>query len=144
MLHDIAAIQRLYGANMTTRTGDTVYGFNSNLGASSVFQITSASQKVVFTVWDAGGNDTLNFSGYSQGLTINLNAESFSSVGGLTSNVAIAAGVTIEKAIGGSGDDTITGNGANNTLTGGGGNDTMDGGGGSDSAIFSRPAFPIR
>jgi hypothetical protein len=51
--------------------------------------------------------------------------------------VAIAAGVTIEKAIGGSGDDTITGNGANNTLTGGGGNDTMDGGGGSDGAIFS-------
>src|SRR5690606_19261670 len=30
LLDDIMAIQRTYGANMTTRTGDTVYGFNSN------------------------------------------------------------------------------------------------------------------
>ena len=32
MLYDIAAIQPLYGADMTTRTGDTVYGDNSNAG----------------------------------------------------------------------------------------------------------------
>ena len=32
LAHDIAAMQSLYGANMTTRTGDTVYGFNSNAG----------------------------------------------------------------------------------------------------------------
>src|SRR5262245_53871219 len=32
LLHDIAAIQAMYGADMTTRTGDTVYGFNSNAG----------------------------------------------------------------------------------------------------------------
>ena len=30
MLDDIAAAQRTYGVNTTTRTGDTVYGFNSN------------------------------------------------------------------------------------------------------------------
>lgn len=29
-LDDITAIQKLYGANTTTRTGDTTYGFNSN------------------------------------------------------------------------------------------------------------------
>ncbi|MFO0412227.1 MAG: matrixin family metalloprotease, partial [bacterium] len=28
LMDDISATQRLYGANMTTRTGDTVYGFN--------------------------------------------------------------------------------------------------------------------
>jgi serralysin len=32
MVHDIAAAQKLYGADMTTRTGDTTYGFNSNAG----------------------------------------------------------------------------------------------------------------
>jgi Peptidase M10 serralysin C terminal len=32
LLHDIAAIQAMYGADMTTRTGDTVYGFHSNAG----------------------------------------------------------------------------------------------------------------
>ncbi len=82
LLDDIAAIQRLYGANMNTATGDTVYGFNSNTG-NSAYSITSGTQYVVFTVWDAGGNDTFDFSGYSQNQTINLNAESFSSVGGL-------------------------------------------------------------
>jgi hypothetical protein len=29
LLNDILALQAVYGANMTTRTGDTVYGFNS-------------------------------------------------------------------------------------------------------------------
>jgi serralysin len=38
LLHDIAAIQRLYGANTTTRTGDTVYGFGSNAGSSVCHQ----------------------------------------------------------------------------------------------------------
>ena len=32
LMDDIAAIQKLYGANTTTRTGDTTYGFNSNAG----------------------------------------------------------------------------------------------------------------
>ena len=32
LMDDIAAAQRLYGANMTTRTGDTTYGFNATAG----------------------------------------------------------------------------------------------------------------
>ena len=32
LLHDIAAMQAIYGVDMTTRTGDTVYGFYSNAG----------------------------------------------------------------------------------------------------------------
>ena len=67
--------------------------------------IDSASEKVVFAVWDAGGTDTFDFSGYSQNQIINLCAGQFSDVGGLTKNVAIAQGVTIEHAKGGSGDD---------------------------------------
>ena len=135
MLDDIAAIQRLYGANMTTRTGNTTYGFNSNAGTP--YSITSASQSVVFAVWDAGGSDTFDFSGYSQNQSINLNQDSFSNVGGLIGNVAIAHGVTIETAIGGSGNDTITGNAGDNILKGGLGDDVIDGGAGIDSAVFS-------
>ena len=52
-------------------------------------------------------------------------------------NLAIARSATIENAIGGSADDTITGNGSDNQITGGGGDDTIDGGGGTDVAIFS-------
>lgn len=140
MLADIAAIQRLYGANTTTRTGDSIYGFNSNAGAP--FLIASASQHVVYAIWDAGGNDTMDFSGYSQNQTIDMNAERFSSVGGDLYNVSIALGVTIERAYGGSGGDVINGNGADNFIFGMGasdviygnaGNDAIDGGAGGDT-----------
>ncbi len=131
LLHDIAAAQLLYGANMTTRTGDTVYGFNSNANRD-VFHITSASQSVVFSIWDAGGNDTLNFSGYTKGSVINLNAGTFSNAGGFTKNVSIAAGAIIENAMGGTGKDYIKGNEVSNRLYGNGGDDTLTGGLGRD------------
>ena len=132
LLDDIAAAQLEYGPNMTTRTGDTVYGFNSNTG-EPWFTITGTFQKAVFAVWDAGGNDTLDFSGYNQTQTIDLRAGFFSSVGGLTGNVTIAENVTVENAIGGSGDDSITGNTANNAIQGGAGDDTVMAGGGADT-----------
>ena len=130
-LLDIAAAQALYGANMSAFLGDTTYGFNSNAGRPW-FTAASATSPVVFTVWDAGGNDTFDFSGYSQAQTIDLNAGHFSSVGGLTGNVAIALGATIEDAIGGSGADTIMGNTANNTVAGMDGNDSIFGDAGND------------
>ncbi len=132
LLDDIAAAQRLYGANTTTRTGDSVYGFNSNTGRDYYTAATSSSA-LIFAVWDAGGNDTLDFSGYTQTQLIDLNDGNFSNVGGLTGNVAIAAGVTIENARGGSGADTIIGNEAANTLYGNAGNDTLIGGDAADT-----------
>lgn len=136
LLDDIAAAQLAYGANMTTRTGDTVYGFNSNAGRDW-FSATSASTRLVFAVWDAGGTDTLDFSGYRVAQTIDLRQGYFSSVGGLTGNVAIAMGAIIENAIGGSAADTINGNAAANRITGGQGGDVIDGGLGSDTAVFA-------
>lgn len=130
-LHDIAALQRLYGANMETRTGNDTYGF----GGQGVYKLSSASEKAVFSIWDAGGNDTLNFSLYSNTQTIDLNADKFSSVGGLKFNISIAKGVTIENAIGGSGKDTIIGNSAANLLDGRAGNDTLNGNDGNDRLI---------
>lgn len=67
---------------MTTRTGDTVYGFHSNTDRD-FYTAKDSNQKLIFAVWDAGGNDTLDFSGYSQNQRINLNEGSFSDVGGL-------------------------------------------------------------
>lgn len=144
LLDDIVAAQRLYGANMASRTGDTVYGFNSNAG-QAWFSATIATSPVIFAVWDAGGNDTFDFSGYTQSSTIDLRQGNFSSVGGLTGNVSIAIGAVIENAIGGSGNDTIYGNSADNVITGGLGNDTIDGGLGSDTVVFSgaRSAYSI-
>jgi len=132
LLDDITAAQRLYGANMTTRTDDTVYGFNSTAGREW-YQATSSASILVFAVWDAGGKDTFDFSGYSNDQRIDLRAGDFSDVGGWRSNVSIAYGVTIENAIGGSGGDTIIGNEASNQLDGGSGNDTLYGEAGNDT-----------
>ncbi|NBT41032.1 MAG: hypothetical protein EBT20_11300 [Alphaproteobacteria bacterium] len=52
-------------------------------------------------------------------------------------NVGIAYNTWIENAVGGDGDDTITGNAKGNLITGGAGNDTIDGGAGDDIAVFS-------
>ncbi len=144
LLDDIAAAQRLYGANATTRAGDTIYGFNST--ADRVwFAAVGASTDVIFAVWDGGGNDTLDFSGYAENQLIDLRQGAFSNVGGLTGNVAIAIGAVIESAIGGSGSDQLIGNSGDNTLTGGLGSDVIDGGLGTDTAVFSgaRSAYAI-
>ena len=135
LLDDIAAAQRLYGANTTTRTGDTVYGFNSNAG-QPWFSANTSLSALIFAVWDAGGTDTFDFSGYEVAQTIDLRQGAFSSVGGLVGNVAIAVGVVIENVIGGSGADTIRGNSAANLITSNGGNDQIDGGLGSDTVVF--------
>ncbi|HWU79644.1 MAG TPA: M10 family metallopeptidase C-terminal domain-containing protein, partial [Caulobacter sp.] len=143
LLDDISAAQQEYGTNLNTRTGDTTYGFNATADRSW-FSATSASSLLIFAVWDAGGVDSFDFSGYATDQTIDLRQGFFSSVGGLIGNVAVAKGADIENARGGSGADTITGNGLDNllwggantdTLSGGDGNDILDGGSGNDTLI---------
>ena len=133
LLDDIAAAQLEYGANMSTRTGDTVYGFHSTAG-EPWYALTSGASRAVFAVWDAGGNDTLDFSGFGQAQTIDLRPGFFSSVGGLTGDVAVAKGADIENAIGGSGADSIVGNTLGNSIQGGAGADTVMAGSGNDTS----------
>src|SRR5712691_3992508 len=134
MMAYIYAVDSVYGAATTTRTGDTVYGFNSTAG--SLYNFASYSTAPALTIYDSSGNDTLDCSGYSVAQTIDLRPGYFSSIGGLVNNIGIATSCTIEKAIGGSGGDTLIGNGANDFLVGGGGNDTIIGGTGTNTAIY--------
>ena len=108
MLWDIYAVQQQYGANTTTRSGNTTYGFHSSAGRD-VFDFNINTQPFV-TIYDTGGLDQLDLSGFSQGSNVNLHNGEFSSVAGLTDNIAIAFDTIIEAAIGGSGNDTISGN----------------------------------
>lgn len=126
LIDDIAAVQALYGANMLTRTGDDVYGFNSNTN-KDWYTISDPRIGCIFSVWDAGGNDTLDFSGYSQTQLINLNSGSFSNVGGWIKNVSIAKNTVIENVIGGYGQDTIFGNNVSNVIKSGAGGDIIYG-----------------
>lgn len=152
MVLDIAAMQYLYGANTTYNIGNDVYSFDV---AAPFFK----------TIWDAGGTDTISVSNFTENCAIDLTPGNYSSIkilsapipagytviGGTaptydgTNNLGIAYGVVIENAIGGNGNDTLTGNSAANsfdggagsdTLTGGTGNDTLAGGAGSDTVVF--------
>lgn len=139
-LHDIAAAQRLYGPNMNTRTGDTTYGFNSNTGHEHT-TITSSTAGAVFAIWDAGGIDTLDLSGYDTPSEIDLREEAFSGAGPgngggvAVGNISIARGAVIENAFGGAGNDTIIGNSSSNVLQGNAGNDSLTGGDGEDLLV---------
>lgn len=147
---DIVAIQSIYGTSTTTRAGDTVYGFNSTETGIMNFETEFADKGIrppSLAFFDSGGNDTLDFSGYTANQEISLIAGTFSSIGDnfftsqqgdpLVNIVSIAVGTVIENAIGGSGNDTLTGNAVDNLLTGNGGDDTIIGGEGTDTAIYS-------
>ena len=87
LLYDIAAMHRIYGADMTTRTGDTTYGFNSNAGKTinaTYFDPYSfdARPDAVFCIWDAGGIDTIDAGWFS-----NFQAPRRYQVGSLRSNL---------------------------------------------------------
>ena len=88
---------------------------------------------MAFTIFDDGGNDTVDFSGSAATQLINLNPETYSNVYGLVGNMTIARGTIIENAIGGSYVDTIIGNSVNNVITGNIGPDTLTGGAGNDT-----------
>jgi hypothetical protein len=129
---DIRALQDMYGAR-NARTGDTTYGYNSNAGTSYNFSASGLNGATSFTIYDSGGTDTIDGSGYNGAQDFNLSyfpASTYfltaSSVGGETNNVLIWGGSLIENAIGGGGADTFSGNSANNVFVGGGGIDQVN------------------
>ncbi|MFM7688263.1 MAG: calcium-binding protein, partial [Alphaproteobacteria bacterium] len=99
----------------------------------SLYDFANYATAPAFTIYDTGGADTLDASGYGANQIISLNAEAFSSIGGITNNIAIARGVVIEGAIGGNGADGLLGNSHANFLAGNAGADTLDGSAGDDS-----------
>ena len=138
MIADILAMQTLYGLSTTTRTGDTTCGYNSNTGNAALDQAVTLNDPhnnnyVAFTIFDNGGADTVDLSGYAGSQAINLTPGASSNVLGGRLNMGIAYGTVVENAYGGSGDDGITGNDADNLLRGGAGDDNIYGGSGNDT-----------
>ncbi|MGE0717028.1 MAG: M10 family metallopeptidase C-terminal domain-containing protein [Alphaproteobacteria bacterium] len=133
MLHDVLAIQAMYGAETTTRTGDTTYGFNANVDLW-LFDFRQNPHPIV-TIYDSAGTDTLDLSGWNWASVIDLTPGAFSSGDQMTYNISIAYSAWIENGVGGGGGDRITGNEKANRLTGNGGADTIDGGLGDDTLV---------
>jgi len=132
MAFDIAAIQDKYGVNEDWATGDDLY----------VMKDVNAPGTYFTSIWDAGGNDSIVYYG-TRDANIDLRPASLqyewggggwvSYANGIFGGYTIANGVTIERAFGGGGNDTLIGNDADNFLSGGLGNDRLDGGLGRDT-----------
>ena len=143
MVADIKALHDYYGSSAFT--GNTTYGFNTNISTSIsqvIHDLQLYADETAFCIIDDGGTDTVDFSGYADDQNINLTvASSFSTlgtvsdIGGQVGNMTIAVGTVIENAFSGSGDDTINGNTADNYLGGGLGSDTLNGYDGNDTLI---------
>ncbi len=125
MALDIAELQRKYGTNTSFRTGNDTYTLSDVNGPGTLYQ----------SIWDAGGTDTLRYTG-SKNANISLKAATLdysatgggvvSYVKGIHGGLTIANGVSIERAIGGTGNDVFHGGTGHNTIDGGAGFDTMD------------------
>jgi Ca2+-binding RTX toxin-like protein len=136
MAVDIAALQQIYGANTTTRTGNDTY----------VLPDANAPGTGYVTIWDNGGTDTIAAATTNtSGVTIDLRPASldYDELGGgavswargVHGGFTIAHGVVVENAIGAAGDDRLVGNAAANRLEGRAGNDEMGGGAGDDRLL---------
>ena len=143
MIADIVAIQNLYGVPTDINAGDTVYGYESNVGGylGQLFAALSGEERntdlydggpVTLTIYDTGGYDRLDLRWDTADQRVDLRPEGISDVLGLTGNLSIGPGTIIERFNAGSGHDTVIGNEAANFLEGHHGNDTLVGGAGDD------------
>lgn len=83
MVDDVYVVQQKYGADMTTRVGDTTYGFNATADVkNAAMSFHSGEMFTIFTIWDAAGNDTIDLSGYYTPSVIDLREGAYISAGG--------------------------------------------------------------
>ncbi len=107
--------------SLTGGSGNDTFKFNNDTGITGI----------TGTIDGGAGRDTIDFSAYISGVTVDLAAGQIMA-GGLTGSV-----INIEDIIGGQGDDQLTGNDEDNIIIGGGGKDVMMGGPGNDQYIFN-------
>jgi Ca2+-binding RTX toxin-like protein len=86
MVLDILAVQAIYGADTGTRTGADVYRFTQ-------------WDPSLRTIYDAGGNDTIDVSDFTLGNIIDLRAGAYSSIGRAGAEEQIAYWTAIYPAI---------------------------------------------
>ena len=114
------------------QVGEIHYFKNTGTDASPEFSPTSLTAPTTLTLYDNGGNDTLDLRTDTRDQRVYLRPEGISDVYGLTGNLIIARDTVIENFIAGSGDDLVAGNAVANYLDGRDGDDRLWGSGGDD------------
>ena len=109
-------------------------GFNNDV---YVFGRAAAAEADVVNEFDSLGIDTLSFSALTTSVVLNLGFSAVQNVH-LNRTLRLNSISTFENAVGGIGDDTLTGNSLNNTLTAGNGDNILIGLAGNDILNASR------
>ena len=110
-------------------------GLDSLLGGPGndlyVFATAPTSERDTLTEFANAGNDTLHFGGVATSVSLNLGSTALQSVHA-NRTLVLNSATAFENAIGGSGNDVLTGNSVGNALLGLAGHDILTGGAGSD------------
>ena len=114
------------------QAGIITYFKNTGTQANPEFSPQSLVNPSTFTIYDNGGNDTLDLRTDTYDQRVYLRAEGISDVYGLTGNLIIARDTLIENYIAGSGNDLVVGNAVANYINGRDGDDRIWGSGGDD------------
>jgi VCBS repeat-containing protein len=99
--------------NLVGGSGTDTFQFSTGVGVSG-------------TIDGGAGTNTLDYSAYTTGVTVDLTAGIAPGTAGV---------VNIQNVTGGSGNDSLTGNAADNILIGNAGNDTLSGGSGGNDIL---------
>ena len=115
------------------QVGEIHYFKNTGTDANPEFSPQSLTGPTALTIYDNGGNDTLDLRTDTNDQRVYLHPEGISDVYGLTGNLIIARDTVIENFVAGSGDDLVAGNAVANYLSGRDGDDRLWGSGGDDT-----------
>lgn len=119
--YDIIVLQSIYGA-AKARLGSNTYKFGNDE-----------------IIWDGGGVDTITAAHLREKVVLDLAGGTHNIIGRKSASILdpdqvwLGHFTKIENAIGGSGNDSISGNELNNSIRGGKGNDRLNGRDGSDT-----------
>ena len=115
-----------------SQAGVVTWFNNTGTNADPVFSPQSLNSPTTLTIYDNGGNDTLDLRTDTENQRVYLRPEGISDVYGLTGNLLIARDTWIENYVAGSGNDVIVGNAVANYIQGRDGNDRIWGGASDD------------
>ena len=82
------------------------------------------------------GTDTLDYSAWTSGMTVNLLANPGAQYPGSAQGILNGV-INVENLVGGSGNDTLSGDNGDNVINGGPGDDILSGGAGNDTYLFN-------
>jgi Ca2+-binding RTX toxin-like protein len=135
-LNGLAGMAVTDGTDTVTAAGDHIQHLFGGLGNDTfVFADGAKLFGGAGTIEGGGGTNTLDYSAYTTAVTVNLAAGSATGTGSFKD---------IQTVLGGSGNDTLTGdahdnllvgNGGDDSIVSGGGNDTLDGGAGNNTLV---------